>query len=342
MDLRLAIVAFAASGSLGVHAAEVTVQNDSLSGFSSAVIVQGFSAGEKVASWLTSPCNGNLRAVQVFWRSPAGTSGETIHTAIEILRAGSFPTPGALAETIGGPVLTDGVLNEYRFLDENMAIPLIVPVTADETVVVALVFDTAVGAGDPSVVRDIDGNQSGRNGLLAEFPPGSGTYLWFNSSTLGVNGDWVIRAVIDCAVGPQLADVGVGAMTTPTQYTAGQPLGYTIVIDNAGPAAAPSNTVVDIFPAAYLTPNWTCSASGGATCVMSGSGNITQVVSLPVGSNVTFTVSGTVAAGTTATLTNSVTAVVGGSVTDPAAGNNTATTNTTAAGADPVFDDGFE
>ena len=340
MNRRFATLSFAASMSLGAQAAEVTVKNDSLTNFSSAVIVQGFNAGEKAASWLTSPCNGDLRAVQVFWRSAAGTSGNTIHAAVEISRAGGFPTPGAIAQQIVGPVLTDGVLNEYRFLDENMAIPLIVPVTANETVVVALKFDTVVAGADPSVLRDVDGNQSGRNALYAEIAPGN--FVWFNSASLGVNGDWVIRAVIDCTVGPQLADVGVGAMTTPTQYTAGQPLTYTIVIDNAGPVLSTNNTIVDIFPAAYTSPTWTCSASGGASCPATGTGNITQNVSLPVGSNVTFSVNGTVAVGTTGTLTNSVTAVVGGSVSDPAAGNNTATTNTTATGGALVFDDGFE
>lgn len=340
MKTRIATALLTASISFGAQAVEQTVQNDSLTNFGTAVIVQGFSAGEKAASWLTSPCNGNLRAVQVFWRSPTGTSGETIHFAIEIFRNGTFPTPGVLAQEIGGPVLTDGVLNEYRFLDENMAIPLIVPVTANETVVVSLMFDTAVTASDPSVVRDVDGNQTGRNGLLAELAPG--TFVWFNSATLGVTGDWVIRAVIDCTAGPQEADVGVEALATPAQYTAGQPLTYTIVIDNAGPVASSTNTVVDIFPAAYTAPTWTCSATGGASCPVSGSGNITHNVSLPVGSDVTYSVSGTVAVGTTGVLANSVTAVVGGAVTDPVAGNNTATTNTTAAGGVLVFLDGFE
>lgn len=340
MHIRVLLAALATALSFGAAAAEQTVKNDSLSNFSSAVIVQGFSAGEKAASWLTSPCNGDLRAVQIYWRSPTGTAPQTIHGAIEISRSGTFPIPGALAESIVGPVLSDSALNEYRFLDKNMTIPLIVPVTANETVVVALAFDVPVTAADPSVVRDTDGNQSGRNGLYAEFP--AGTFSWFNSAALGVTGDWVIRAVIDCSIVPQLAEVGVAALATPSQYTAGQPLTYTIVVDNAGPAASPSNTIVDIFPAAFSAPSWTCSASGGASCPASGNGNITQIVALPVGANVSFTVTGTVAPGTTGILVNSVTAVVGGSVTDPNGANNTATTNTSPASSENLFRDGFE
>lgn len=341
MKTQISAAMCAVCMALPTMAAEVTVQNDSLSDFGTAVIVGGFVVGEKAAAWLTSPCNGNVRAVQVFWRSPSGTTGQTIHSAIEISRNGTFPTPGALAQEIGGPVLTDGVLNEYRYLDENQAVPLIVPVTANETFVVALVFDAAAGAADPSVVRDTNGNQSGRNALLAELSPG--TFVWFNSSSLGVQGDWVIRAVVDCAAGPQQADVGVDALTTPAQYVAGQALTYTIVIDNAGPVASTTTTIVDIFPAAFTAPSWTCSGTGGGTCSAAGTGNITQNVSLPAGADVTFNVSGTVAAGTTGMLTNSITAVVGGSVTDPVAANNTATTNTAAVSSMPlIFVDGFE
>jgi len=322
------------------HAAEVTVKNDSLTNFGSAVVVAGFVPGEQAAAWLTSSCNGSIRAVQVFWRSPSGTTGETIHGAIEISRSGTFPIPGALALRIVGPVLTDSVLNEYRFLDENLTLPINVPVTANETFVVALVFDSANGSGDPSVVRDTDGNQTGRNGLRAQISPNN--FVWFNSASLGVAGDWVIRAVIDCQAGPQQADVGVGAQTAPAQYTAGHALTYSLVIDNAGPLASPVTTVVDIFPAAFTAPSWTCTGSGGATCVVSGSGNLTQNVGLPVGGAVTFVVNGVVAPGTSGVLTNSVTAVVGGGISDPIPANNTATTDTTAASGPEIFADGFE
>lgn len=340
MISRTATVLFTAGFAFGAFAAEVTVKNDALTDFGSAVVVGGFVPGEKAASWLTSPCNGNLRAVQLFWRSSSGTTGQTIHAALEIRRSGTFPEPGVMAQEIVGPVLTDGVLNEFRYLDENMAVPLVVPVTANETVVVAIRFDNNVTGTDASVVRDTDGNQSGRNGLYAQLSPDN--YVWFNSATLGVQGDWVIRAVIDCAAVPQEAEVGVGISTTPLQYTAGQALGYTIVIDNDGPVTSTSTTIVDIFPAAYTSPTWTCSASAGASCPASGSGNIANNVVLPVGGLVTFSVNGIVAPGTTGTLTNSVTAVVGGGITDPMQANNTATANTQPASTEIVFVDGFE
>lgn len=120
----------AGGSAAGARAAEITVKNDSPTDFGSAVVVAGFVEGEQAASWLTSPCDGDLRAVQVLWRSLGGTTGQTIHSAILISRAGTFPTPGASALNIVGPVLVDGALNEFRYLGENQTVPVIVPVAA--------------------------------------------------------------------------------------------------------------------------------------------------------------------------------------------------------------------
>jgi uncharacterized repeat protein (TIGR01451 family) len=128
------------------------------------------------------------------------------------------------------------------------------------------------------------------------------------------------------------------------QYTAGAPLTYTITVDNAGPAAASTTTIVDAFPAAYTGVSWTCAASAGASCAASGSGaTLTDIVSLPAGSEIVYTVDGVVAVGTIGTLTNSATAVVGGAVTDPDTTNNTASTATDpAVDNDIIFADGFD
>lgn len=321
------------------QAAEVTIQNDSLTDFGSAVVVTGFIAGGAAASWLTSPCAGNVRAVQVLWRSQSGTSPIVIQDEIRIYRSGTFPNPGAVAESIVGPVLTDGVINEYRFLDENNVIPLIVPVTMGETVVVALFFDPAPPAPlGPSVVRDTNGIVFGRNAIFSNFGAG---FEWRSAESLGVTGDWVIRAVVDCQVVVQEADVAVALSANPTAYTAGAPLSYSVVVNNIGPAAAPGTTVVDVFPAAYTGVTWTCAGTGGATCAANGSGNIAQLVNLPVGGEVTFSVNGVVAPGTTGALVNSATAVVGGGITDPMQANNSATLSLNPQ-TDGIFADGFE
>ena len=132
--LALAAAAGAASG------AETTVQNDSVTDGASATICPCFGAGEHAAVWLTSPCNGAIVAIQVFWRSPLANSPDIIEDSILIRNPGNYPTPGTVLETLQAPVLTDGVLNEYRFLDENLTIPINVPVTAGQEFVIDFVF----------------------------------------------------------------------------------------------------------------------------------------------------------------------------------------------------------
>lgn len=329
-------MALACAFSGGVGAAEVTLKNDSLTDFGSAAIVWGFIGGEMAGAWLTSPCEGNLVAAQVFWRSPTGTSAASIQNAINIYRSGSFPQPGDLAQEILGPVLNDNALNEWRYLDENNTLPLSVPVAANETVVVALEFaQTPQQFVDPSVVRDVDGNTAGRNVIFAN--PGG----WINSALAGVQGDWVIRAVVNCTAVATTADVGVTMSANLPAYTAGAPLQYTIVVTNAGPAAA-NATLVDTFPAAYQSPTWTCTPSGGASCPAGGSGSIVGAVTLPASSQLSFTVDGSVASGYSGTLANSMAAVVSGPITDPDSNNNIASLELEAAVSDVIFRNGFD
>lgn len=335
---RIAIALAAALACTAAGAAEMTVKNDSLGNFDPGAIVWGFSANEAAASWLTSPCNGTLRAVQVFWRSPSGTQAQEIHDSITVYRAGTFPNPGAEVAVVGGPVMSDGVINEWRYLDENNTIPLNVSLAANEVFVVSFkFFEPPISGSGPSVVRDADGIQPNRNALLAQFGE---DFIWFNSATLGLTGDWVIRGVVDCPV-QQNADVAVTLVADRAQYLAGAALTYTLTVANAGPAAVGSATIVDLFPAAFTGANWSCAASGGASCAPSGSGNITQNVSLPVGSQIVYAITGIVAPGTSSVLTNSATAVLAGGITDPNANNNTATLDLQP-DTDSIFRDGFD
>jgi hypothetical protein len=322
-----------------VSAAEMTLQNDSLTNLGTAIIEAGFVAGEKGASWLTSPCNGNIVAVQIFWLSASGATGQLLGDSIQIYRSGTFPNPGVLAEQINGPLLTDGVINEYRYLNDSNTVPLIVPVVANETMVVAYTFSEDPPVSGPSLAVDDNGIQGSRNAIYARLSPGN--FVWLSSEFFSVPGDWVIRAVVDCQAGGGNADVSASISTTPMLYTPGSSLSHTIVIGNAGPANAPSVIVVDNFPGSYTGTTWSCAASGGATCTSGGGGNISQVVSLPAGANVTYSVNTTISAGASGVLSNSVTAVVNAPATDPNTDNNTATANT-APESDRIFASGFD
>jgi hypothetical protein len=174
---------------------EVTVQNDSVIDFGQVAIQLGFAADERAAAWLTSPCDGEIVAVQMYWRSASGNTAPAVGESITIHEAGAFPVPGAQLELLPAPLLTDDFLNEFRYVDEAGTVPLVVPVDESEVFVVSFRFAKAPGANGASVVTDTNGCQVGRNGLFA-IPPS----VWFSSCTLGLSGDFVIRAVVDCPV----------------------------------------------------------------------------------------------------------------------------------------------
>ncbi len=210
----LCILAVAPGFSCWSHALgeEVTVQNDSLSKGDLGNIQVGFVAGESAAAWLTSPCDGNIVAVQVFWRSFFGTEPPSLEDSIKIFDGGSFPFPGTLLEILEGPVMTDNVINEFRYLDENQTIPLIVPIANAQVFVVSFKFFNTPPPLGPSVVTDIDGCQAGKNAIDAQ---GLG---WVSSCFLGVTGDFVIRAVVECgALGGACCELGGGCTDGATE-----------------------------------------------------------------------------------------------------------------------------
>ncbi len=176
-------------------AIEVVVYNDSLEDLQFATIVAGFIAGEEGGSRLTMPCDGNIVAVQVLWW--AGDAGAPPHLGnnIWIRRGESFPTPGVILEQLEGPVFQPFALNEFRFLDENQTLPLQVGVLAGQTLLVSVEFGESTLPTTGSVVRDNNGCQPGRNALFA---PNLGGWLDFCSFPIFLQGDLVIRAVVDC------------------------------------------------------------------------------------------------------------------------------------------------
>ncbi len=184
-----------------VLAEEVVVQNDSLIAGGDGIILPGFVAGESAAAWLTAPCDGDIVAIQIFWRSFFGGEPQTLGDAIRVYQAGTFPTPGPLyinnvspfqPMELLGPVLSDNYLNEFRYMDEQSSIPIQVPVSEGEVFVVSFTFLDTPPALGPSVVTDADGCQPGKNAVQTS--GGS----WADLCSFGASGDFFIRAVIDC------------------------------------------------------------------------------------------------------------------------------------------------
>src|SRR5262249_35801061 len=110
-----------------------------------------------------------------------------------------------------------------------------------------------------------------------------------------------------------------------TSALSGSTVTYTITVTNHGTDAVTGATVSDPFPAAISLASWTCSASGGATCTASGTGDINDTVHIPPAASLTYTVQATISPSATGSLTNTATVTAPNGVTDVDLANNTST-----------------
>jgi len=121
---------------------------------------------------------------------------------------------------------------------------------------------------------------------------------------------------------PAVGDLSLTTDDSATSVIAGQSTTYRLRATNLGPDDADA-TVADVLPAPATSGTWTCTATGGAHCTASGSGDLNDAVHLPVGGTVTYLVQVTVASGASGTLTNTATVQAVG-VLDPVSSNNSA------------------
>jgi hypothetical protein len=126
-------------------------------------------------------------------------------------------------------------------------------------------------------------------------------------------------------------------MTGPSTVLQGASVSYNVTITNNGNSSlsgADSPTIVDSVPAGIMGVAWTCTASSGASCDASGTGNLnTTNVTLPANGSISYTITGTLdpAATCGTTVGNSADADFSSAsrFLDPDETNNTATVNST-------------
>lgn len=122
------------------------------------------------------------------------------------------------------------------------------------------------------------------------------------------------------------ADLQITKTDNATHYIAGSTITYTIIVSNpGGPSSVTGATVTDNFPDQVFSTNWVCVPTGGAVCTANGSGNIHDLVNLPVGSLATYTVTANIASSATGDLINTATVSMSAGYIDPISGNNSAT-----------------
>src|SRR5258708_577658 len=96
------------------------------------------------------------------------------------------------------------------------------------------------------------------------------------------------------------------------------------VAPNPAPAPGSGAPVVANFPVPLIGASWTCAGAGGGICTASGTGNINDLVNLPVGGTATYMLTATVSPSATFGMNNTVTITPPAGVTDPNPANNSA------------------
>jgi uncharacterized repeat protein (TIGR01451 family) len=137
----------------------------------------------------------------------------------------------------------------------------------------------------------------------------------------------------------QQADLAVSLDAGVSSAAPGSPVTYEIVVVNAGSSQASQAVIKDHFPKALTYCSWTCEGSLGGSCPASGSGHINHSVTLPKGSQVSFSASCTVSPKATGSIVN--TAEVSSDIDDPDPDNNQAM-DVISLDDDLIFSDSFD
>jgi len=121
------------------------------------------------------------------------------------------------------------------------------------------------------------------------------------------------------------ADLKITVTDGKTSALPGAKSTYTIVVTNAGPSKVIGAVIRDTFPSTFTGVTYTATQSGGASGFSaSGSGNINNTVTMPVGSKITYKATGTISASATDSISDTATVTAPSSVTDPTTANNSA------------------
>ncbi|MEZ6115191.1 MAG: SdrD B-like domain-containing protein [Pirellulaceae bacterium] len=111
-----------------------------------------------------------------------------------------------------------------------------------------------------------------------------------------------------------------------TTVVPGESVTYDIVVRNQGPSTVTGATVSDTFPATLTNVSFTSSVTGTASGnTSSGTGNISDTVTMAPGSEIRYTVTATVVSSATGTLVNTATVTAPNGVTETNSANNSST-----------------
>ena len=131
--------------------------------------------------------------------------------------------------------------------------------------------------------------------------------------------------VIPTGGGPSSSDLSITNTNNTRFVTGGAPTSYLIVVSNAGPDAVSGARVQDALEPDFSNPTWTCVGQNGGICTASGTGNLDELVNLPVGASVRFILTAEIAELPETPVSNMASVTAPGPVSDPILSNNVAT-----------------
>ncbi|MDP9956380.1 hypothetical protein J2X97_002017, partial [Epilithonimonas hungarica] len=224
---------------------------------------------------------------------------------------------------------TTGKMFGYEGVSGANILVSIDPVTGTVTNIGAsgLPDGTLVGALYVDASGDIFGNADNGSGFY-QFNKTTGTAVKISNS-IGANGNDGTNCPDAVITFP--ADLSITKTDGKTVYTPGTTNTYTIVVsNNSGQYGVLGATVSDPVPAGIPASNVSYSVpvlTGGATTSITGTqtGALNDVVGLPIGATITYTVTINVPVAFTGDLTNTVTVTPPVNSTDPNNANNSAT-----------------
>jgi uncharacterized repeat protein (TIGR01451 family) len=300
-----------------------------------------------VTGTLSGTASGNLSNVATV-NTPAGVvdTNVTNNVAIDTDVIGARPTQADLTitKTNGLSSVTAGSTVTYVIVVTNNGPGAVTGATVTDTFSGNLtgVTFTAAGTGGAS-------GFAGGNGTLNQtvnLPAGSTiTYIVTGTVSPTATGSLSNTATVNAPAGvadanvsnniatdtdviaaaTAQADLSITKSSGGTSVTAGDTVTYTIVVTNNGPTAVTGATVTDTLASSLTGVSFTATQNGGASGATSGTGNLNQVVNLPVGASVTYTVTGTLSDTATGSLSNTAIVTAPAGIVDVNVTNNVAT-----------------
>ena len=130
-------------------------------------------------------------------------------------------------------------------------------------------------------------------------------------------------------------DLQISKSDGVTVYTAGNSLTYTVVVANKSSFTVNGALVADVLPAQIVSASWSCLSAAGATCTPAGTGSINDVVNLPPGLMVTYTITASISSYAHGTLTNTASVTAPAGFVDTVPDNNSASDLNTSTSSEP-------